>query len=46
MAGVMGDCTDQLYTGNKGMSGRPTRTLYEFVVRESNFLATDDVKGK
>lgn len=35
MAGVMGDCSDQSYTGNKGMSGRPSRTLYEFIVRES-----------
>lgn len=35
MAGMMSDCSDQSYTGNKGMSGRPTRTLYEFIVRES-----------
>lgn len=35
IAGVMGDCSDQSYMGSKGMSGRPTRTLYEFVVRES-----------
>lgn len=31
MAGVMGNCTDQSYTGSKGMSGRPMRTLVEFV---------------
>lgn len=31
MAGVMGNCTDQSYTGTKGMTGRPMRTLVEFV---------------
>lgn len=35
MAGVMGNCTDQSYTGTKGMSGRPMRTLFEFVCREA-----------
>lgn len=35
MAGVMGECTDQSYTNDKGMAGRPTRTLYEFVCREN-----------
>lgn len=35
MAGVMGDCSDQSYTGSKGMSGRPMRTLYELIVREA-----------
>lgn len=35
MAGVMGNCTDQSYTGSKGMSGRPMRTLFEFVCREA-----------
>lgn len=34
IAGVMGGCTDQPYTG-KGMSGRPMRTLVEFVLREA-----------
>lgn len=34
MAGVMGGCTDQSYSG-KGMSGRPLRTLVEFVEREA-----------
>lgn len=34
MAGVMGDCSDQSYTGSKGMTGRPTRTLFEFIRRE------------
>ncbi|XP_063706750.1 cytosol aminopeptidase-like [Culicoides brevitarsis] len=34
IAGVMGNCTDQPYTG-KGMSGRPLRTLVEFVLREA-----------
>lgn len=33
IAGVMGNSTDQAYTG-KGMSGRPMRTLVEFVLRE------------
>lgn len=35
MAGVMMNSSDQSYTGYKGMGGRPARTLYEFVVRES-----------
>lgn len=34
IAGVMGGCTDQSYTG-KGMSGRPMRTLFEMVEREA-----------
>lgn len=34
IAGVMGGCTDQSYTG-KGMSGRPMRTLVELVEREA-----------
>lgn len=34
IAGVMGGCTDQSYTG-KGMSGRPMRTLFELVEREA-----------
>ncbi|XP_050069645.1 cytosol aminopeptidase-like isoform X1 [Anopheles maculipalpis] len=33
IAGVMGDCSDQSYTGSKGMSGRPMRTLVEFVTK-------------
>lgn len=35
MAGVMGNCTDQTYTGSKGMTGRPMRTLVEFVCSEA-----------
>lgn len=35
MAGVMGNCTDQSYTGTKGMTGRPLRTLFEFACLEA-----------
>lgn len=35
MAGVMGNCTDQTYVGTKGMTGRPMRTLFEFVRLEA-----------
>uniref|UniRef100_A0AAG5CSU4 Cytosol aminopeptidase n=1 Tax=Anopheles atroparvus TaxID=41427 RepID=A0AAG5CSU4_ANOAO len=35
IAGVMGDCSDQSYTGSKGMTGRPMRTLVEFVTKAS-----------
>jgi cytosol aminopeptidase len=35
IAGVMGNCSDQSYTGNKGMSGRPMRTLVEFIERHA-----------
>lgn len=35
MAGVMANCTDQTYTGTKGMTGRPMRTLVEFVCGEA-----------
>ncbi|XP_062561028.1 cytosol aminopeptidase-like isoform X2 [Armigeres subalbatus] len=35
MAGVMGDCSDQGYTGAKGMTGRPMRTLVEFITKAS-----------
>ncbi|XP_055612198.1 cytosol aminopeptidase-like isoform X2 [Uranotaenia lowii] len=35
MAGVMGECSDQSYTGAKGMTGRPMRTLVEFVTKAS-----------
>lgn len=35
MAGVMGKSTDQSYTKTSGMSGRPMRTLVEFVLREN-----------
>ncbi|XP_037048700.1 cytosol aminopeptidase-like isoform X2 [Bradysia coprophila] len=35
MAGIMGNCTDQTYTGTKGMTGRPMRTLVEFVCSEA-----------
>lgn len=35
MAGVMGNCTDQAYTGTQGMTGRPMRTLFEFVCLEA-----------
>ncbi|XP_055636608.1 cytosol aminopeptidase-like isoform X2 [Toxorhynchites rutilus septentrionalis] len=31
IAGVMGDCSDQSYTGSKGMTGRPMRTLVQFI---------------
>jgi len=31
----MGDTGDQSYTGTKGMTGRPMRTLVEFVIREA-----------
>ncbi|KAG4074890.1 hypothetical protein HA402_009315 [Bradysia odoriphaga] len=37
MAGIMGNCTDQTYTGTKGMTGRPMRTLVEFVCNEAGF---------
>lgn len=37
MAGVMGNCTDQTYVGTKGMTGRPMRTLFEFVRMEAGF---------
>lgn len=37
MAGVMGNCTDQSYTGTKGMTGRPMRTLFQFVCSEAGF---------
>lgn len=36
MAGVMNNTTDQSYTGTKGMTGRPMRTLVEFVRKEAN----------
>lgn len=36
MAGVMGSSTDQPYTDGKGMSGRPMRTLFEFVCKEAS----------
>ncbi|XP_055547539.1 cytosol aminopeptidase-like isoform X2 [Wyeomyia smithii] len=35
IAGVMGDCSDQSYTGAKGMTGRPMRTLVEFIAKAS-----------
>lgn len=35
MAGIMCNSTDQSYTNSKGMSGRPMRTLFEFVRREA-----------
>ncbi|XP_058821444.1 cytosol aminopeptidase-like isoform X2 [Topomyia yanbarensis] len=35
IAGVMGDCSDQSYTGAKGMTGRPMRTLVEFITKAS-----------
>lgn len=35
IAGVMGDCSDQGYTGAKGMTGRPMRTLVEFITKAS-----------
>lgn len=35
MAGIMCNSTDQSYTSSKGMSGRPMRTLFEFVRREA-----------
>uniref|UniRef100_A0A8W7K854 Cytosol aminopeptidase n=1 Tax=Anopheles albimanus TaxID=7167 RepID=A0A8W7K854_ANOAL len=38
IAGVMGDCSDQSYTGAKGMTGRPMRTLVEFVTKASGSI--------
>lgn len=35
IAGVMSDCSDQSYLGSKGMSGRPVRTIIEFLLNES-----------
>ncbi|XP_053694078.1 cytosol aminopeptidase-like isoform X2 [Sabethes cyaneus] len=35
IAGIMGDCSDQSYTGAKGMTGRPMRTLVEFIAKAS-----------
>lgn len=32
MAGMMSECTDQSYTSSSVMTGRPTRTLIEFIL--------------
>lgn len=35
IATVMSDCSDQAYVSSKGMSGRPMRTLVEFILRQA-----------
>lgn len=38
MAGLMANCSDQSYSVSKGMTGRPTRTLIEFVYRQAGLI--------
>lgn len=38
MAGLMANCSDQSYSSSKGMTGRPTRTLVEFVCRQAGLI--------
>lgn len=33
--GILGDCTDQPYIGDKGMTGRPVRTVYQLICDEA-----------
>lgn len=38
IAGVMINCSDQPYGTAKGMTGRPTRTLVDFVCRQAGLI--------